>query len=88
MPKSFVSYIIPHVEEELVDCNYFMKGKCWAQPFATHTKMESYQAAGAEDFESYSPTEEDQKQYCKNTVNFRTCPRLQAYRDYLKAVGR
>lgn len=85
MGKSFVFYTKVYVEGDLVNCIYFINGKCWAQPFAARSKLS--QSAAAEQVEFYKPTEEEQKKYCMNIGEFRACPRFQAYQDDLKARG-
>ena len=59
-----------------MDCIYFLKDECWAQPFVSGEKGGYYE-----------PTEEEQKEYCKSRANFQYCPRFKAYHDHLKAIG-
>ena len=90
MGKSFVLYTEVHVEGDLVNCNYLIKGQCWAQPFAERGKMKAgnYESVGA-DIEFYKPTEDDQRRFCANTgrEGFRMCPRAGTYHEYLRAKG-
>ncbi|MCJ7456095.1 hypothetical protein MUP07_05035 [Candidatus Bathyarchaeota archaeon] len=75
MKNSFILYSRVEVGEDLVDCVYLFKDGCRAQPILD--KEAGY----------YKPTEEDQKIFCRNQRRMRTCPRLQTYEIYLKAIG-
>ena len=76
MKRSFILYNEIEVGDDLVDCIYFLKDECWAQPFVSGEKG-GY----------YAPTEEEQKKHCKNEANFHYCPRFTAYQNHLKAIG-
>ena len=80
MKNSFILYSEVVIEDNPVDCIYFINGQCWAQPFATRTHT-------GPDIEFYKPTDEDQKNYCKEIRNFQTCPRFLAYQGHLRAMG-
>ena len=62
------------VEENRVDCGYFVEGDCVAQPFAMGGHY-------------YKPTEEEKKRFCENENEFKVCPRFTAYQEHLKAIG-
>jgi hypothetical protein len=76
LEKAFVVYTELQVEGDLLDCIYFTKGECLAQPFV---KLPSK--------EYYKPNEEDQKSFCKNRDEFRACPRFGAFQEHLRALG-
>lgn len=73
--RSFILYSRVEVGEDPVDCVYLFKDGCRAQPILD--KEAGY----------YKPTEEDQRMYCRNHRQMRTCPRLQTYEIHLKAIG-
>ena len=59
MKNSFILYSEIDVEDDVLDCIYFIKGECWAQPSMDKTR------------EHYKPTEEDQKNHCTGGKFFR-----------------
>jgi len=61
-------------EANLVDCIYFIGGECRAQLNTDKVGK------------CYTPTEEDQKNYCKDE-DFGGCPRFRAYQTHLRAIG-
>jgi hypothetical protein len=74
--SSFVVYAEVDLEDNPVDCIYLVKGECRAQPFVDTVTREYYR-----------PTDQEQRDYCRSTINVRTCARLQTYQDHLKAKG-
>jgi len=78
MKESFILYSVIDVGDNPVDCVYLDKDDCRAVPYLPKYK------------EYYKPTEEEQKEFCKNPDNprnFLACSRLQAYQNHLKAIG-
>ena len=71
----FILYSEVELGDDLVDCIYLFKDECRAQPIVD--KKEGY----------YKPTEEDQKNFCRNTRLMRTCPRAGLYHEHLRAIG-
>ena len=78
MEKPFILYAEIHVRGDLVDCIYFIKERCFAQPILV---------SGDVDAHHYKPNEDDKKAYCNNGEEFKECPRFDAYQDHLKAIG-
>jgi hypothetical protein len=64
-----------------VDCIYLNEDECRAQPYVAK------RIGRPEDMTFYKPNEEDQKEYRKDKVNFKACPRFKAYQDDLRARG-
>ena len=60
-----------------MNCIYLSTSVCQAQPipFKARTMF-------------YTPTEEEQKEFCKNKENFQECPRYVAYQQHLKIIGK
>ena len=59
-------------------CNYFDKnGFCKAIPSSDKEVLKDLE---------YKPTEDEVKDYCTNSLYMETCPRLNIYKDYLKAL--
>jgi hypothetical protein len=74
--KSFILYSEVELGDDLVDCIYLFKDECRAQPIVD--KKEGY----------YKPTGEDKAHFCSmKAMDFRSCPRFQAYQDHLRAIG-
>jgi len=73
---SCILYSEMDVSDDTVNCVYLVKDECRAQPILD--KEEGY----------YKPIERDRERFCSGRViNFRACPRFQAYQDHLRAIG-
>lgn len=81
MTKTYILYNEIEVEGELVDCIYLNEDECRAQPYVAK------RIARPEDRTFYKPNEEDKKEFCHQRVEFRSCPRYQAYQSHLRAMG-
>ncbi len=63
-----------------MDCIYLIcKGECYC-----HTVL----VRPNEPIAFYKPTEEELKEFCKNSANFRNCPRFEAFQDTFKTEYR
>jgi len=76
---SFLFYTtLKEIGDELMDCIYLVSGDCRAHPISSGI-------TGTLAF--YKPSEEEQKEFCKSSTGFSTCPRLRVYHEYLRASG-
>jgi hypothetical protein len=80
MEKSYVRYTILHVEDELMNCIYFVQDHCTAQPHAVANA--NFPSAGY-----YKPTDDERKEFCNNAGIADTCPRFKQYKLYLGMTG-
>jgi hypothetical protein len=72
--RRYILYSEIQLGENQVDCIYFVSGVCMATPTSVGGDY-------------YKPTEQDQKDWCKNIAKFKTCPRFTGYQEHLRAVG-
>jgi hypothetical protein len=74
MARTFILYSEVEVEGNIVDCVYFVKDECRAQPFVDSDK------------EYFKPNKEDRGKFC-NRKFFTACPRFRAYQRHLEIIG-
>jgi hypothetical protein len=80
MEKTFILYREIIVGDDLMECVYFSKDNCMAQP----TEMKGLPALRVP---LYQPSEEDKKEFCQSKDNFLACGRFKGYQQHLKALG-
>jgi hypothetical protein len=60
-----------------LNCDHRGIGYCHAQPIRK-----------GEAVVWYKPTDEELKNYCRNSEKFGSCPRYMAFEDYLESIGK
>jgi len=78
--KVFILYREIVAGDDLMECIYFSKGVCMAQPM-------EIKGLPPLNIPFYQPTEEEKKGLCLTRDNFLACGRFTGYQQHLKAMG-